>query len=245
MIKTLIVDDEPIARKVLSEELEQFSDIMIVGEAENGREALEQIEELRIQGSRLKVPHPVRVFVRFEDEKAVHAAMDFLAKEGFRCTLRADAADNWTLIGVISQTLCKKIGGGRVAAREVLFNTASIANLIREGKTFQIPSIMQTSKGMGMTTMNAALERLVAMGDIDADEATQRLRNRIGHFMPPSLVPSQFATLEPLDPDEAGLELDANRPPAQLVALAAEAFGGAAIAAGDQTRRIARVAPLS
>jgi len=46
VIKTLIVDDEPIARKVLSEELEQFSDIRIVGEAENGREALEQIEEL-------------------------------------------------------------------------------------------------------------------------------------------------------------------------------------------------------
>ena len=46
MIKTLIVDDEPIARRVLSEELEQFPDIVVVGEAENGRDALDHIEEL-------------------------------------------------------------------------------------------------------------------------------------------------------------------------------------------------------
>lgn len=70
--------------------------------AEPAPEDLEQIEELRIQGSRLKVPHPVRVFVSFGDEKAAREATDFFAKEGFRCTLRADAADSWTLIGVIS-----------------------------------------------------------------------------------------------------------------------------------------------
>ncbi|MGH7636840.1 MAG: PilT/PilU family type 4a pilus ATPase, partial [Gemmatimonadaceae bacterium] len=55
-----------------------------------------------------------------------------------------------SLKGVISQTLCKKIGGGRVAAREILLSMPSITNLIREGKTYQIPSIMQTSKRLGM-----------------------------------------------------------------------------------------------
>ena len=45
-----------------------------------------------------------------------------------------------SLKGVISQTLCKKIGGGRVAAREVLLSITAVTNLIREGKTFQIPS---------------------------------------------------------------------------------------------------------
>ena len=55
-----------------------------------------------------------------------------------------------SLRGVISQTLCKKIGGGRVAAREVLLTIPSIANLIREGKTFQIASVIQTSKRLGM-----------------------------------------------------------------------------------------------
>src|SRR6266702_481124 len=66
-----------------------------------------------------------------------------------------------SLKGVISQTLCKKIGGGRVAAREILLTTPAIANLIREGKTFQIPSIIQTSKKLGMLTLNDALLELV------------------------------------------------------------------------------------
>ncbi|HEX9610356.1 MAG TPA: PilT/PilU family type 4a pilus ATPase, partial [Gemmatimonadales bacterium] len=61
-----------------------------------------------------------------------------------------------SLKGVISQTLCKKIGGGRVAAREILLTTPAISNLIREGKTFQIPSIIQTSKKLGMLTLNDA-----------------------------------------------------------------------------------------
>ena len=51
-----------------------------------------------------------------------------------------------SLRGVISQTLCRKIGGGRVAALEVLIVTSAVSNLIREGKTFQIPSMMQVGK---------------------------------------------------------------------------------------------------
>ena len=52
-----------------------------------------------------------------------------------------------SLKGVISQTLCKKIGGGRVAALEVLIVTSAISNLIREAKTFQIQSMMQVGQG--------------------------------------------------------------------------------------------------
>src|SRR5207249_3132504 len=59
-----------------------------------------------------------------------------------------------SLKGVISQTLCKRLNGGRVAAREILLTTPAVSNLIREGKTFQIPSIMQTSKQLGMVTLN-------------------------------------------------------------------------------------------
>jgi twitching motility protein PilT len=83
--------------------------------------------------------------------------------------IRVMLADS--LRGVISQTLCRKLGGGRVAAREVLFNTAPIANLIRERKTFQIGSIVQTSKRLGMATMNDALIDLVDARQIDVDEA--------------------------------------------------------------------------
>ena len=76
-----------------------------------------------------------------------------------------------SLKGVISQTLCKKVGGGRVAAREILLTTPAIANLIREAKTFQIPSIMQTSKKLGMVTLNDALLELVEKKVIEPDEA--------------------------------------------------------------------------
>jgi twitching motility protein PilT len=75
-----------------------------------------------------------------------------------------------SLKGVISQTLCKKIGGGRVAAREVLLSITAVTNLIREGKTFQIPTVMQTSKRLGMVTLNDALLELVDGGLIEPSE---------------------------------------------------------------------------
>ncbi|MGH7700131.1 MAG: type IV pilus twitching motility protein PilT [Gemmatimonadales bacterium] len=76
-----------------------------------------------------------------------------------------------SLKGVIAQTLCKKIGGGRVAAREILLSTPAISNLIREGKTFQIPSIIQTSRKVGMVTLNDALLELVEKKLVAPDEA--------------------------------------------------------------------------
>ena len=85
-----------------------------------------------------------------------------------------------SLKGVISQTLCKKVGGGRVAAREILLATPAIANLIREGKTFQIPSIIQTSKKLGMLTLNDALLELVEKKVIEPDEAYVRSVEKAG-----------------------------------------------------------------
>src|SRR5881398_1505777 len=85
-----------------------------------------------------------------------------------------------SLKGVISQTLCKKLGGGRVAAREILLTTPAISNLIREGKTFQIPSIMQTSKQLGMVTLNDALLDLVEKQEISPDEAYMKSAERAG-----------------------------------------------------------------
>ena len=76
-----------------------------------------------------------------------------------------------SLKGMIAQTLCKKLGGGRVAAREILLTTPAVSNLIREGKTFQIPSIIQTSKQLGMLTLNDALVELVEKKEISPDEA--------------------------------------------------------------------------
>ena len=85
-----------------------------------------------------------------------------------------------SLKGVIAQTLCKRKGGGRVAAREILLSTPAVSNLIREAKTFQIPSIIQTSKKLGMHTLNDALFDLVEKGVVEPDEAYMKSVEKAG-----------------------------------------------------------------
>ena len=75
------------------------------------------------------------------------------------------------LRGVVAQTLCKKKGGGRVAALEIMVVTQSVSNIIREGKTFQLPSIMQTGKNVGMVTLTDSLIALVKEGQVEPREA--------------------------------------------------------------------------
>jgi len=87
-----------------------------------------------------------------------------------------------SLKGVISQTLCKKIGGGRVAAREILLSIPAVANLIREAKTFQIHSIMQTSRRLGMVTLNDALIEHVDGGRVEPKEAYMKAVDKL-NFM--------------------------------------------------------------
>ena len=85
-----------------------------------------------------------------------------------------------SLRGVVAQVLCKRVGGGRVAAREILLTIPAISNLIREGKTFQIPSIMQTNRRIGMVTLNDALVDLVESGAIDPREAFVKSADKAG-----------------------------------------------------------------
>src|SRR5688572_174937 len=85
-----------------------------------------------------------------------------------------------SLRGVIAQTLCKKVGGGRVAALEVLIPNGGISNLIREGKTFQINSMMQVGKASGMVTLNDALADLVRRNLITPEEALVRSVDKAG-----------------------------------------------------------------
>jgi twitching motility protein PilT len=85
-----------------------------------------------------------------------------------------------SLRGVIAQNLCRKIGGGRVAALEVLMVTQGVSNLIREGKTFQIPSMMQVGKNIGMVTLNDALMDLVTKKLVEPDEAMNKAVDKAG-----------------------------------------------------------------
>ena len=76
-----------------------------------------------------------------------------------------------SLQGVVAQTLCKQIGGGRIAAFEVLVVNVAVASHIREGKTYLIPSVMQTSRSLGMQTFSDELTNLVLKGKITIEEA--------------------------------------------------------------------------
>jgi twitching motility protein PilT len=79
-----------------------------------------------------------------------------------------------SLVAVIAQVLCKKIGGGRIAAYEIMINTTSIGSLIRENKTFRITSDIQTGANLGMITMDTHLTALVNRELVTPDEAIDK-----------------------------------------------------------------------
>lgn len=83
-----------------------------------------------------------------------------------------------SLIGVVSQTLVPTADGkGRVAALELMSNTDAIASLIREGKTFQIPSNIATGKARGMFTLDQDLARLTQRGIIKEEQALMKCQD--------------------------------------------------------------------
>ena len=79
-----------------------------------------------------------------------------------------------SLKAVISQTLMKKIGGGRVAAHEIMIGTPAIRNLIREDKVAQMYSAIQTGQNVGMQTLDQNLKSLLASGVVAKDEAMRK-----------------------------------------------------------------------
>ncbi|NRA60697.1 MAG: type IV pilus twitching motility protein PilT [Psychrobium sp.] len=79
-----------------------------------------------------------------------------------------------SLEAVISQTLIKRVGGGRVAAHEIMLGTPAIRNLIREGKVAQMYSAIQTGMAVGMQTLDQALIKLVNQGDITREDAQSK-----------------------------------------------------------------------
>ncbi|MHC1712395.1 MAG: type IV pilus twitching motility protein PilT [Solidesulfovibrio sp.] len=84
-----------------------------------------------------------------------------------------------SLSAVLSQTLLKRIDtAGRVLAQEILLATTAVRNLIRENKTFQIPSVMETGKAHGMRTLDDALLDLLAAGRIDPTDAWRNAFNK-------------------------------------------------------------------
>jgi twitching motility protein PilT len=85
-----------------------------------------------------------------------------------------------SLQAVISQVLCKKVGGGRIAGYEIMVTTTSIASLIRENKTFRINSDIQTGANLGMITMDTHLMSLVNRELLSPDEAVEKAQDTVG-----------------------------------------------------------------
>ncbi len=81
-----------------------------------------------------------------------------------------------SLQSVISQTLLKKIGGGRVAAHEIMIGTSAIRNLIREDKVAQMYSAIQTGGSLGMQTLDSCLKTLVSKGIVTREAAREKAK---------------------------------------------------------------------
>ena len=83
-----------------------------------------------------------------------------------------------SLRAVISQTLLKRNGGGRIAAHEIMIGTPAIRNLIREGKIAQMYSAIQTGAQQGMQTLDQCLAELVTKGVVSKEEARYKASNK-------------------------------------------------------------------
>jgi len=82
-----------------------------------------------------------------------------------------------TLLGILSQRLIRRVKGGRIVACEILIANVAVRNAIREGKTHQIPNIIQTSFAEGMMTLDRALIELVKRGEIKIEDALMWAEN--------------------------------------------------------------------
>jgi twitching motility protein PilT len=83
-----------------------------------------------------------------------------------------------SLRAVISQSLLKRCGGGRIAAHEIMIGTPAIRNLIREGKIAQMYSAIQTGQAAGMQTLDQNLQDLLTKGVISKEEARFKAANK-------------------------------------------------------------------
>jgi twitching motility protein PilT len=146
--------------------LRQDPDVILIGE-------LRDLETISVALTAAETGHLVFATLHTQDAaQTVDRIIDVFPPHQ-QGQVRAQLAA--TLQGVVCQTLVKKIGGnGRAVATEVLITTSAIANLIREGKTFQIHSMMQAGRDVGMHTMDQHLADLVDAGQISHQAAYEK-----------------------------------------------------------------------
>ncbi len=160
-----IGSDTPDFNEALRRALRQDPDVILIGE-------LRDLETISLGVTAAETGHLVLGTLHTTSAaKTVDRVVNVFPPEQ-QTMIRMQLAG--TLQGIVSQTLVPKIGGGRVAALEILVATDAVRAIIRENKMAQLTSAMQTGKQFGMQLLEDHLNELVARGVIDAEAARAR-----------------------------------------------------------------------
>lgn len=145
--------------------LREDPDIILVGE-------MRDLETIQLALTAAETGHLVFATVHTSSApKTVDRIIDVFPPNQ-QAQVRAMLAES--VQAIVTQTLCRKVGGGRVAALEVLIGSNAVRNLIREGKIHQLPSVMQTSQGVGMQTMESSVRELYDRGLVSRETAIEK-----------------------------------------------------------------------
>lgn len=154
-------------KEALRSALREDPDIILVGE-------LRDLETIRLALTAAETGHLVFGTLHTTSAaKTIDRVVDVFPAEE-KSMVRSMLSES--LQAVISQTLMKKAGGGRIAAHEIMIGTSAIRNLIREDKTAQMYSSIQTGGSLGMQTLDQCLERLLQKGLISRDDARAKAK---------------------------------------------------------------------
>jgi len=146
----------------LKSALREDPDVILVGE-------LRDLETIRLAMTAAETGHLVLATLHTSSApKTIDRIVDVFPAEE-KSMVRSMLSES--IQAVISQTLLKKVGGGRVAAHEIMIGTSAIRNLIREDKIAQMYSMIQTGQNDGMQTLDQCLERLVRDRSVTAADA--------------------------------------------------------------------------
>jgi twitching motility protein PilT len=153
--------------EALRSALSEDPDVVLVGE-------MRDLETIRLALTAAETGHLVFGTLHTTSAaKTIDRVVDVFP-EGEKPIVRSTLSES--LQAVISQTLVKKIGGGRVAAHEIMIGTAAIRNLIREDKVAQMYSAIQTGGGLGIQTLDQSLQNLVDQRLISAEVAKEKAK---------------------------------------------------------------------
>ena len=154
--------------EALRSALREDPDIILVGE-------LRDLETIRLAMTAAETGHLVFGTLHTSSAaKTINRIVDVFPGEE-KAMMRGILSES--LQAVVSQTLLKKVGGGRVAAHEIMIGTPAIRNLIREDKVAQMYSAIQTGANVGMQTLDFSLSNLVKRGVITREAAAEKARS--------------------------------------------------------------------